>query len=340
VQRSAVISGGGAERIGTDPSRHRVCAWRRRPGLRVAVIVGVVSIGAPIEAGPAGAAGASVPGAPIITAVVPGLHSATVSFRATTDGGARISNYRATCTSSNGGKAGSHQGFHSPVTVAGLAGNKSYTCAVAAINKAGVGPGSLPSRPVITLPTVPGVPTITAMTPGWHKVTISFKPTTDGGAPISNYLVTCRVGYGMRTHQGFNSPVTIACAQGGEPYYCSVAAENRVGWSRTSALSGPALSLPVAPGPPKITSATAGPARVIVAFDPPADTGGAPITTYRVTCTSTDGGPANSHQAFASPIAVAGLATGKTYSCVVAARNQVGIGLPSAPSLPVIPLSP
>ena len=301
-----------------------------------ALIAATLAIGSPAGA----ATGLTVPGAPRITAATAGLHAVTVQFKATTTGGAAISNYRVTCTSHNGGPTGAHQGFSSPVTVPSLASNQSYTCTVAAINRVGIGPASAPSKAVITLPTVPGPPVITSMTPGWHAVTIAFKPTTDGGAPISNYSVSCSIGYGSRTHKGFDSPVTIACAQGGEPYRCTVAAENRVGWSHASSSAGPTLSLPIAPGPPTITSATAGPASVSVAFTPPTNTGGARISSYRVTCTSTNGGATNSHQGPASPIAVAGLSAGKTYTCVVAAQNQVALGAPSAPSAPSIPLSP
>jgi len=306
--------------------------------IAAALVAAALVAGAPAGAGAASAL--SVPGAPRVTAVTPGLHSVSVSFKATSTGGARISSYRATCTSHNAGPTGTHQGFSSPVTVTGLASNQHYTCTVAAINKVGTGPASAPSSAVVTLPTVPGAPVITSMTPGWHAVTIAFKPTTDGGAPISNYSVTCSIGYGSRTHKGFDSPVTIACAQGGEPYHCSVAAENRVGWGHASSTAGPTLSLPVAPGAPKITSATAGHASVSVAFTAPANTGGARISSYRVTCTSSNGGATNSHQGPASPIAVAGLAAGKTYTCTVAAQNQVALGAPSTPSAPVVPLSP
>ena len=314
-----------------DTSVRWGAAW-----IGTALVAGTLVIGSPAGA----ASGLAVPGAPRVTAATAGLHSVTVQFDATTTGGAPISGYRVTCTSHSGGPTGTHQGFSSPVTVPSLASNQSYTCTVAAINRVGIGPASAPSKAVVTLPTVPGPPVITSMTPGWHAVTITFKPTTDGGARVSNYSVSCSIGYGSRRHNGFSSPVTIACAQGGEPYHCTVAAENRVGWGHASSVAGPTLSLPVAPGPPTITSATAGHASVSVAFAPPTNTGGAHIDSYRVTCTSSNGGATNSHQGPASPIAVAGLSAGKTYTCVVTAHNQVALGAPSAPSAPTIPLSP
>jgi hypothetical protein len=178
------------------------------------------------------------------------------------------------------------------------------------------------------------------MKPGWHAVTIAFTPTNDGGAPILNYLLTCSVGYGVRSHQGFTSPVTIACVGGGVPYLCTVAAENRVGWGPASPTSSPAVSLPVAPSPPTITSVTTSAYGASVAFTKPANDGGAAILNYRVTCTSNNGGITNSHQAFNSPISVTGLSPTKTYTCTVAAINQTGIGPASAPSHPFVAPSP
>ena len=192
---------------------------------------------------------------------------------------------------------------------------------------------------MVTLPTVPAAPTITKMTPGWHSMSIAFVDNNNGGAPISNYLVTCSVGYGKRSHQAFSSPVVIACVGGGVPYLCTVAAENRVGWSHASASSGQAVSLPITPGAPTITSATAGFNSATVAFTPPVSDGGARISNYRVICTSSNGGSSGAHQGFGSPITVAGIASGKTYTCTVAAINQVGTGPASGPSPPVVPIS-
>jgi hypothetical protein len=76
---------------------------------------------------------------------------------------------------------------------------------------------------------------------------------------------------------------------------------------------------------------------VKVAFTKPADNGGAPITNYRATCSSSNGGAKGSHEGPKSPITVSGLTAGKTYTCVVQARNKVGLGAASAASDPVVP---
>jgi large repetitive protein len=314
---------------------------RARSRIWAAWLCGAVIVGTGLSASaPAGAVSPMAPGAPKVTAVTAGLSSVSVAFaKPASNGGSRISGYRVSCTSRNGGVPNSHQGFSSPVKVTGLTSGKTYTCTVAAINKFSVGPASAPSAPVVTLPTVPAAPTITKMTPGWHSMSIAFVDKNTGGAPISTYLVTCSVGYGKRSHQAFSSPVTIACVGGGVPYLCTVAAENRVGWSHASASSGQAVSLPITPGAPTITSAAAGFNSATVAFTPPASDGGARISNYRVICTSSNGGPSGAHQGFGSPITVAGIASGKTYTCTVAAINQVGTGPASGPSPPVVPIS-
>jgi hypothetical protein len=322
--------------MGTSSGRARPRGWT---AWLCGVVLVATGIGGTLNT-PAGAGTVTTPGAPKITSVTAGLSSATVAFKPTSTGGARILNYRVTCTSTNGGSAGSHQGFFSPIRAAGLTSAKRYRCVVAALNRIGFGPPSTPSATFAALPTVPSAPRITSMTPRWHAVTIAFAPTSDGGAPILTYLLTCSVGYGVRSHQGFTSPVTIACVGGGTPYLCTVAAENRVGWGPASPTSSPAVSLPVAPAPPTITSVTVGSYGAAIAFTKPANDGGAAISNYHVTCTSSNGGITVTHDAFASPISVIGLSPTKTYTCTVAAMNQTGVGPQSAPSQPFVAPSP
>jgi hypothetical protein len=287
---------------------------------------------------PAGASVPGTPGAPTITSVTGGVRAITVAFRKpASDGGVRISGYRARCVSSNGGLTGSRQGFSTPITVTALAASKTYTCTVVAINKIAIGPASAPSAQVITLPKPPGAPSITAITPGLHQVTLSFKPTTTGGAPITNYRVTCTGEYGSRSHQGFSSPITIACVAGAEPYTCNVSAENRVGWGHASGNSARVASLPIQPGAPTITSVTPGLRTASIAVTKPVNDGGVRITSYRATCVSSNGGVTGTHQSFDSPIVVTGLSATKTYTCTVNALNRVDTGPASTPSTSIVP---
>jgi hypothetical protein len=96
------------------------------------------------------------------------------------------------------------------------------------------------------------------------------------------------------------------------------------------------------PGAPTILNAAAGNASATVNFDKPASDGGSPITNYTVTATDvtnpSDGGQTASGGS--SPITVAGLTNGDTYTLTVTAANSAGSGPPSEPSSPVTPSLP
>ena len=90
---------------------------------------------------------------------------------------------------------------------------------------------------------------------------------------------------------------------------------------------------------PAQVTARAGDQSIGVTFPQSSNDGGAVITGYVATCTSTDGGVTGSNTggATAVSIVVSGLTNGKTYSCTVSARNAVGIGAASVASNSVMP---
>src|SRR4051794_7571890 len=113
---------------------------------------------------------------------------------------------------------------------------------------------------------------------------------------------------------------------GWKAWACSAAV---VGLALTAAPAGAAT--PTVPGPPTGVSATPGVRSAKVSFTKPIDNGGSKVNGYRVKC-STDGGKTRSCDGSKSPVFVAGLTAGKTYSCTVRARNAVGFGPASEPS--------
>lgn len=89
----------------------------------------------------------------------------------------------------------------------------------------------------------------------------------------------------------------------------------------------------VVPDAPTGVTATPFNASARVAFTPPANTGGAPITSYTVTA-SPGGATATGT---GSPITVPGLSNGTAYTFTVTASNKAGAGSASAASAPVTP---
>lgn len=89
------------------------------------------------------------------------------------------------------------------------------------------------------------------------------------------------------------------------------------------------------PGAPTGVVATPLNGAARVAFVPPADTGGAALTGFRVT--SSPGGI--TAEGTSSPILVTGLTNGVAYTFTVEAENSAGYGTPSAASAAVTPLS-
>ena len=306
---------------------------------------GVAILALALSAAPAGAATLTVPSAPTIKSVKPsGNRAILVTIgKPASDGGSRISSYRAVCSSKNGGVTGAHVATSSPVRVPSLTAGRTYTCTAVANNSVGAGPASAPSLPVVARPTPPGPPTVTSVAAvGLRAIQVAFrKPTLTGGSAILVYRATCRSSDGgsTRTQQAKNSPIRVQGLTAADEYTCVVAAGNNVGLGVASAPSSPVVPRPVAPGAPTITSVKAvGLRSVSVAFTAPASDGGTAVTSYFVSCTSKNGGATRSRVAPPhSPIVVAGMTAGKIYTCTAAASNGVRRGEPSAPSKPVVP---
>lgn len=137
----------------------------------------------------------AVPDAPTIgTVTALSGTSVSVAFTAPADdGGAPIESY--TATSSPGGLTGTvNQSGSGSVTVSGLNSGESYTFTVVATNRYGSSDPSSASASV-TMPTVPGVPTITGtarstLVVGATSETVNYSaPGDDGGATITNYQI-------------------------------------------------------------------------------------------------------------------------------------------------------
>jgi len=177
-------------------------------------------------------------------------------------------------------------------------------------------------------PTVPGAPVIGQITPQDRALRVAFTPpASDGGAPITQYSVTCRAGTTEPiTVSGTASPITVGGLINGREYACAVTARNSAG---DSAASPVANATPFTlPGAPTLNSLTPGDGSIDAAFSAPTDNGGNTITEYKLSCSLS--GTTRSVSAAASPLRLTGLTNGSLYACTVTARNAAGEGAASA----------
>jgi hypothetical protein len=282
------------------------------------------------------AAPTTVPDAPTIGSAVRGNASVSVAFTAPADnGGAAITGYSASCTSSDAGVSGSNSGASSPIVVSGLTNTKTYTCTVTAQNAKGSSAPSAQSN-AFTPDAIPAPPTIGTATRGNASGTVTFTPPSDvGGSPITSYTATCTAtGGATGTNTGSASPLIVSGLTNGKTYTCKVTARNSQGASAPSAASNGFVPATV-PGAPTGATVTLSATTASVAFTAPANNGGTAVTGYTASCTSGNGGVTRTGTRATSPISVSALSAGKDYTCTVTATNAVGTGPPSAASNPV-----
>ena len=131
-----------------------------------------------------------------------------------------------------GASAQTAQTFNSTATtetVTGLTNGTAYTFTVAAINAVGTGRRRRHRTPV-TPATTPGAPTIGTATAGNASATVTWTaPSSNGGSPVTGYVVTPYIGATAQTAQTFTSTDTSEVVTGltnGTAYTFTVAAIN------------------------------------------------------------------------------------------------------------------
>ena len=269
----------------------------------------------------------TVPGAPTISSITRGDTQVAVAFTGpVNNGGYAITGY--TVTSSGGQTA---TGTSSPLMVTGLTNGTAYTFTVKATNAIGDSSSSTVSSSV-TPGTVPGAPTISTVTRGNSQVAVAFTaPANNGGYAITGYTVTSS---GGQTVTGTSSPLTVTGLTNGTSYTFTVKATNTIGDSSSSTVSSSIIP-GAAPSAPSITGLTRGNGQISVVFTAPANNGGLPITSYRVT--SSGGQTATGSS---SPITITGLTSSISYTFTVTATNDAGTSAASAPSSSIYPATP
>ena len=276
------------------------------------------------------------PGAPtsIVASYTAGTTEASVAFTApSNNGGAAITGY--TVTSNPGGLTAS--GASSPLVVTGLSMNQAYTFTVVA-NNGSASAASAASNSITTIPVVPSAPlNLVASSTASGTASIAFDvPASDGGAAITNYVVTSNPAGG--TGSGSASPIAVSGLTDGISYTFTLVATNSAGDSPASAASNAVT--PVGASQPVtnvVASYTAGTTQASIAFDAPSNNGGAAITGYTVT--SNPGGLTATGAS--SPLVVTGLSMNQAYTFTVVANNgSASVASAASNSITTVPVAP
>jgi hypothetical protein len=292
---------------------------------------------------------ATVPGAPTGVTAVRGNASATVSWTApASNGGSAITGYSVRVVGAGGAQVGALRPAGAAATsllVTGLTNGSTYRFSVLATNAVGTGAASALSA-AVTPATVPNAPTGVTAVRGNASATVNWTAPNNGGSAITGYSV--RVVNAAGTQVGALRPAAAAATglvvtglTNGQAYRFSVTATNAVGTSAASALSL-AVTPATVPGAPVIGIASAGVAggtiNATARWTPPANTGGSPITGYRVNAlrmsaagavlaTTTSARLGSTVRTLTMTLPVAG-----NYRFTVVAINAVGSGPASARS--------
>jgi streptogramin lyase len=172
----------------------------------------------------------TAPGAPTVGIATTGTGSLTVPFTGPADdGGSLITDFTASCVSSDGGVFGTESGTASPVVVSGVSNGNTYSCTVTATNGVGTSAPSAASNAVVV--GAPGAPLDLSVVPASGSATLSWTAPPENAAPIDHYDGACQSSDGGALGQATvpASPVTITGLTAGNTYTCSVTATNASG---------------------------------------------------------------------------------------------------------------
>ena len=180
----------------------------------------------------------TVPGPPQSPSASAGNTTVDVTWSTpSTDGGSPVTNYEIYRGTSPGGESKIAEVGNTPLTFhdSGLTNGQTYYYKVSAKNA--VGEGSLSSETSATPqpppPVPPSAPTLVSATPGNAQVSLSWSaPTSNGGAPVTNYTIYRGTTTGTETFLVTVGNVTSYIDAGltnGQTYFYEVAAVNVAG---------------------------------------------------------------------------------------------------------------
>lgn len=275
-----------------------------------------------------------------------GAADVTVQWTAPTDdGGSAVLFYAVRAANRSGHVVAGARTSALSANVIGFVAHTEYLFSVAAINRVGAGAYSAWSVPVFTAAVVrPSAPLFVACVAATSsQLDVQYTaPTDNGGEPYLTYAVYLQQRGGPGgTFVEFGSQVVNSSLQvrffgltGATYYRAFVTAGNAGGVSALSAASLPVLT--AAPVPPSVVRAVTildqSASTFAVAWSPPGDFGGAPVSGYmaNIYATQSSSVPLGTISGSDTSVVFVALRASTTYWIGVAALNVVGQGVSSA----------
>lgn len=270
------------------------------------------------------------PGAPFITDTLGRDSEAVITWSAPEGAVDQVVSYKLTTVPAT--PAVTVAGDVRTATLPGLTNGQLYNVVVTATNAN----GSTASTAVPVIPKVAEVPlkpVALAVFQLDSRLDIQWVQPADGGADILDYEVTADPGDHRVVIPAGTTVTSLTGLDNGTAYTVKVRARNKTGsgdWAQATAT--PSATRPP-DAPTDLQASVTDNGTITVAWEPPIDTGSAPITGYRVT--ANPGGRVVDTTSLST--AVAGLDQQTPYTFTVTALNVHGAGLPTAASRPVRP---
>jgi hypothetical protein len=266
---------------------------------------------------------------PITTATAPTSLASSVAGGQTTvswaapssNGGSVITGYKVEYSTDGVSWTQSSASTTSPHTITPLTNGTEYQIRVTPLNGAGAGTSSTTS---VTPGVVPTAPQNVAAATGRNSSVVTWvAPVDNGGHAITGYKVEYSTDGSTWTTAvaSTQSPYALTGLTNGTAYQVRVSALNAIGTSGSSTANVTPQGIP---DPPTDIGVAPGTSQAVVTWNAPTETGGLPITGYKVEYRTANGVWQALPASTTSPAALTGLTPGTSYEVRVAGVNALG----------------
>ena len=272
-----------------------------------------------------------------VTATTGQNTSSTVSWSPNTSNGAYIDSYTVSYKPSTSSDftifRENISNSTSSLNITGLTNNVSYVVKVTAINNKGTASTDSSSFTPDIVPRQVGSLSASVPSNTTGQVNLSWAQATTTGSPITSYSIrNASSNVDLATVDASETITTLTDLPTGIPISFKIAAVNNKGLSSfTTSNSVTPTGLPYAPTGIAVTSKVNA---AIITWNEPSNTGGLPITSYKVTSYD-ENNVAGQYKTTSSRSAlISALQGGASYTFSVTATNSLGTGPASSPSSP------